>query len=96
MEKRSLGEGECVGGATSKPVPHTPIPIFEPLDTRMVMRLRRKHGPDMIERLKEKIFALENNRKPVGNRKEIVAAYKARIRDVKNWMDGIQEPQTTK
>lgn len=55
------------------------------------MRLRRKHGPDMIERLKEKRFALENSRTPPSNRKQLVAQMNARIRDIKNWMDGMSE-----
>jgi len=42
----------------------------------------------MIELCKEKIHALDNNRKPPVNAKEIVAAYRQRIKEVRGWMAG--------
>jgi hypothetical protein len=89
-EKGSQGDQECVPGT-----PHTPALKFDPLDLRMVSRLRRTHGKDMIERLKEKRFALENSRKPPANRKATVDAISRRIRDIKDWMDGIHQEETT-
>ena len=88
-EKGSLGAKECVPGAET----HAPILKFEPLDLKMVPRLRRKIGPEMIERLKEKRFALENSRKPPPNRKQIVAVINSRIRAIKDWMDGILQEE---
>lgn len=90
MEKRSKGATECVPGAPGLPTAHTALK-FEPLDNRMVMRLRRTHGKDMIERLVAKKNSLEMSRKPPANRKALADAYSGRIRDIKDWMDGILE-----
>jgi len=45
-------------------------------------------GEKHIEYLKEKIYGLENSRKPAANRSEVIAIYKQRIRDTKKWMAG--------
>jgi hypothetical protein len=50
----------------------------------------------MIERAKTRIHAMEQSRNPLPNQKEIIAAYKQRIRDIRNWMDGIIEPAEQK
>jgi len=95
-EIRRQGEQECVPGATARAGSHSPIPKFEPLDQKMIVRLRQKHGPEMIDRHKERIYAMENSRRPLPNQKEIIALYRQRIRDIKNWMDGIIEPAPEK
>ena len=85
MEPRSSGANKCVAPA---PKPTHTGPEFEPLDRKVVQRLRPKLGEQMIDRFKEKIFALENSRSPMPNRADLVAAYKQRIKAVKNWMAG--------
>lgn len=79
---------ECVPGATARADSHSPLPKFESLDPGMVIRLRQKYGPDMIERIKSKVGRMEISRTPLPNQKEIIAAYRQRIRDIKDWMDG--------
>lgn len=67
---------------------HPPIPRFEELDRKMAPRLRPQYGDKAIELCKEKIFAQENKRPPAANAKEVIAAYKARIREIKKWQAG--------
>lgn len=62
------------------------IPKFEKLDAGMWAKDRLKAGPQQIEVLKDKIHALENSRTPVKGAKEIIAAYRARIKEIKSWM----------
>ena len=79
MEKGSLGG---IGGGATPPK----IPKFDRLDSGMWPKDRLKAGPQLIDMLKEKIHALENSRVPVKGSKEIGAAYRARIKEIKNWM----------
>jgi len=65
-----------------------PLPKFEALDDKMFARARRIEGEKQIEYFKEKIFGLENSRKPATNQTDVIAAYKQRIREVKKWMAG--------
>ena len=80
-EVRSLGANG--GGPLTLPMPR-----FEALDAGMFPKDRLKWGDRTIDRLKEKIFALENSRKPASNQKDLVACYKARIKEIKKWMEG--------
>lgn len=75
------------GGGVKNGHTHT-VPVFEKLDTRMVARLRPKAGEGMIEFCKGKIYALEQSRNPAPNRAEVIAAYKQRIKNVRNWVAG--------
>ncbi|MDE3067776.1 MAG: helix-turn-helix domain-containing protein [Verrucomicrobiota bacterium] len=86
--KGVIGARECGAGASARAVSHTPFPKFEALDMKMVPRLRNQWGKDVIENLKEKIFRLENARQLSSNRKDIVIAYRQRIREIKDWMHG--------
>lgn len=80
-ELRHKGEG-------GKAPPPPGMPSFEPLDRSEFMGKRSKQGEKMIDLAKEKIFALEHARPPKPNAAAMIAAYKARIRDVKKWMAG--------
>ena len=64
------------------------LPEFEPLDRKCAPRLRPKLGEDMIEFCKGKILALETARTAQPCAKERIAAYRARIKDVKAWAAG--------
>ena len=64
------------------------LPEFEPLDRKCAPRLRPKLGEDMIEWCKGKILALETARTAQPFAKERIAAYRARIKDVKAWAAG--------
>jgi hypothetical protein len=77
MESQKLKKGEP---------PPPKIPKFERLDAGMWPKDRLKVGSQMIETLKEKIHALDNTRTPVKNSAEIIAAYRARIKEIKGWM----------
>jgi hypothetical protein len=87
-EKGRLGDKECEPRGPTRAVSHTPLPQFEPLDLKMAHRLRKDWGNDVIEGLKQKIYRMENSRQPLANQKEIIVAYKSRIRDIKDWMAG--------
>ena len=86
----------CATGASARSIAHTPLPKFEPLDPKTFQRIKQKDGPAMIERLKTRIGAMDQSRTPLPNQKEIIAVYRQRIRDIKNWMDGIVEPPQQK
>jgi hypothetical protein len=79
---------ECVPAGPTRAVSHTPLPRFEVLDLKMAHRLRKPWADEAIETLKGKIFRLENSRQPLPNQKEIISAYKQRVRDIKDWMNG--------
>jgi hypothetical protein len=87
-ENGSNGEHECGRPGPTRTGSHTPLPRFEPLDLKMAHRLRKSWGDDVIEKLKEKIYRLENSRQPLPNQKDIVGAYKQRVRDIKDWITG--------
>ena len=87
-ENRRLRDKECVPAGPTRAVSHTPLPRFEPLDLKMAHRLRKSWADEAIENLKGKIFRLENSRQPLPNQKEIISAYKARVRDIKDWTNG--------
>ncbi|HXC36821.1 MAG TPA: hypothetical protein VNV43_13160 [Candidatus Acidoferrales bacterium] len=95
-ENRRHGDKECVRPGPTRAASHTPLPRFEPLDVKMAHRLRKPWGDDVIERLKSKIFRMENARQPLANQKEIIAVYKSRISEIKDWMTGelSGEPKT--
>lgn len=83
-EKGRTGATECVPA----PATHQGIPQFEPLDLKCAPRLRTGIGEKMIDLCKEKIYATEFKNPPPPNGREIIAAYKKRIRDVKKWIAG--------
>jgi hypothetical protein len=83
-EERRQGDTVSVPAAAT----HTGIPQFEPLDLRCAPRLRPKLGEQMIDLAKEKIYAEENRRPLRANAKDVIAAYKARIKAVKKWIAG--------
>jgi hypothetical protein len=54
----------------------------------MFPRARRVEGEKQIQYLGEKIFGLQNSRKPANNQADVIAVYKQRIRELKKWMAG--------
>lgn len=85
-DRRSGVEEMCVEkGKTST---HTQIPKFEPLDQKCVARLRPQIAEKQIEIIKERMHQVENSRNPNPKRKEIVSAYRSRVKELKQWVVG--------
>lgn len=82
-DKRDSEGSVCV----QKPPTHT-IPEFEPLDRKVFLRLRQSDGKQMIDFCERKVNTLLQSRTPPANKDEQVAAYKARMKEVKAWMAG--------
>jgi hypothetical protein len=87
IEQGGLRASVCGGSPKTSPNTHT-IPKFEPLDPKMFMRLRPKLAENIIERCKGQIYSIEQSRTPVPNAAEIIGAYKARIKETRNWAAG--------
>lgn len=86
-EYRSLGAIKGGSPGTASPPPPPKLPKFDRLDPKAFDREREKIGNRMIETCKEKIYAVENTRTPVKGRADIVAAYRARIKEIKAWQN---------
>lgn len=84
------GGSRSVCSPVAKPSPTHTIPEFEPLDWKMIARLRPKHAEMMVERFKGQIQTIEQSRTPVPDGPAIVAAYKAQIKAVRNWAAGVR------
>jgi hypothetical protein len=81
--KEIRSNGAIGGGALT-----LPIPKFEALDAGMWPKDRIKWGEKQISYLGEKIYGLQNSRKPASNQADVVGAYKQRVKEIKKWMAG--------
>jgi hypothetical protein len=81
MEKGSSGAN---GGVR----PALPIPQFEPLDRTEFMGKRPTQGEQQINYCKEKIRIITETRTPAPNAADVVAVYRARIKEIRKWMAG--------
>jgi hypothetical protein len=82
------GAQECVREPGSgSPSTHTVLE-FEPLDWKVLARLRPGLAVKMIERAQKFIRDVQESRKPEPNAEEVIAVCKRRIKEIRDWEAG--------